>query len=129
MHIRRLHAGGSLKVHIMVHCPLKLLYKYLPILLRPVLQLRGGSRSPAYALSFNPAENAVLVATRTTNLENSVYDHYTIPKDEARNRFAVFDRSHALIVKNLKNEVTKKVATPNCDEIFYAGTGERTVGY
>ena len=44
----------------------------------------------------------------------------------ARNRFAVLDRSHALIVKNLKNEVTKKVATPNCDEIFYAGTGEGT---
>ena len=47
---------------------------------RPVLQLRGGSRSPAYALSFNPAENAVLVSTRTSNLENSVYDLYTIPK-------------------------------------------------
>ena len=50
------------------------------ILFRPVLQLRGGSRSPAYALSFNPAENAVLVSTRTSNLENSVYDLYTIPK-------------------------------------------------
>ena len=45
-----------------------------------MLQLRGGSRSPAYALSFNPAENAVLVSTRTSNLENSVYDLYTIPK-------------------------------------------------
>lgn len=28
-----------------------------------------------------------------------------------------------MIIKNLKNEVTKKVQTPNCDEIFYAGTG------
>ena len=36
------------------------------------------------------------------------------------------DRSHTLIVKNLKNEVTKKVQTPNCDEIFYAGTGMMT---
>lgn len=27
------------------------------------------------------------------------------------------------MIKNLKNEVTKKVVTPNCDEIFYAGTG------
>jgi coatomer protein complex subunit alpha (xenin) len=27
------------------------------------------------------------------------------------------------MIKNLKNEVTKKVQTPNCDEIFYAGTG------
>ena len=42
----------------------------------------------------------------------------------ARNRFAVLDRSHTLIVKNLKNEVTKKVQTPNCDEIFYAGKGK-----
>ena len=39
-------------------------------------------------------------------------------------RFAVLDRAHALVIKNLKNEVTKKVQTPsNCDEIFYAGTG------
>lgn len=28
-----------------------------------------------------------------------------------------------LVIKNLKNEVTKKVQIPNCDEIFYAGTG------
>ena len=30
---------------------------------------------------------------------------------------------HQVIIKNLKNEVTKKVQTPTCDEIFYAGTG------
>ena len=41
----------------------------------------------------------------------------------ARNRFAVLDRSHQIVIKNLKNEVTKKVQSPNCDEIFYAGTG------
>ena len=41
----------------------------------------------------------------------------------ARNRFAVLDRTHSLLIKNLKNEVTKKVTTPNCDMIFYAGTG------
>lgn len=112
---------------------------------KAVMQLRGGSRSPVYSMSYNPAENAVILCTRTTNLENSVYDLYTIPKDSdsqnpdapdgkrssgltavwvARNRFAVLDRAHALVIKNLKNEVTKKVQTPsNCDEIFYAGTG------
>ena len=111
---------------------------------RAVLQLRGGSRNPVYSLSYNPAENAILACTRASNLENSTYDLYTIPKDSdgqnpdapegkrssgltavwvARNRFAVLDRSHSLIIKNLKNEVTKKVSTPNCDEIFYAGTG------
>lgn len=38
-------------------------------------------------------------------------------------RFAVLDRTHQLVIKNLKNEVTKKVQTPTCDEVFYAGTG------
>ncbi|KAJ7418410.1 coatomer subunit alpha-like protein [Pitangus sulphuratus] len=28
-----------------------------------------------------------------------------------------------ILIKNLKNEITKKVQVPNCDEIFYAGTG------
>ena len=106
-------------------------------------QLRGG-RAPVYSMAYNAAENAVLLCTRHANAENSTYDLYTIPKDNdssspdapegkrssgltavwvARNRFAVLDKSHSLVVKNLKNEVTKKVSTPNCDEIFYAGTG------
>jgi hypothetical protein len=38
-------------------------------------------------------------------------------------RFAVLDKTHSLVIKNLKNEVTKKISIPNCDEIFYAGTG------
>jgi len=28
-----------------------------------------------------------------------------------------------LVVRNLKNEIAKKVQVPNCDDIFYAGTG------
>lgn len=28
-----------------------------------------------------------------------------------------------LVIKNLKNEVSKKIATPTCEEIMYAGTG------
>lgn len=86
---------------------------------RAIIQLRGGSRSPVYSMSYNPAENAVLLCTRTSNLENSTYDLYTIPKDAssgdsgpdqpegkrssgmtaiwvARNRFAVLDRSHSV---------------------------------
>ncbi len=111
---------------------------------RAVLQLRGGSRNPVYSMSYNPAENSVLLCTRSPNQENSIYDLYNIPKDSdgqnpdapegkrssgvtavwvARNRFAVLDKSHSLIIKNLKNEVTKKVSTSNCDEIFFAGTG------
>uniref|UniRef100_A0A670ZLJ2 COPI coat complex subunit alpha n=1 Tax=Pseudonaja textilis TaxID=8673 RepID=A0A670ZLJ2_PSETE len=109
-----------------------------------VMQLRSGSKFPVFNMSYNPAENAVLLCTRPSNLENSTYDLYTIPKDAdsqnpdapegkrssgltavwvARNRFAVLDRMHSILIKNLKNEITKKVQVPNCDEIFYAGTG------
>lgn len=108
------------------------------------LQTRGGNRSPVFSLSYNAAENAVLLSTRTTNLDNSTYDLYMVPKETdsqnpdsaeckrssgltavwiARNRFAVLDRTHSVIIKNIKNEVVKKVQTPNCDEIFYSGTG------
>lgn len=111
----------------------------------PVIQIRGGGKIPVFQMSFNPAENAVLLSTRASVLDNSTYDLYVIPKDQerddhipeveskrssgltalwvARNRFAVLDRTHQLVIKNLKNEVTKKVQTPTCDEVFYAGTG------
>ncbi|XP_014253737.1 coatomer subunit alpha [Cimex lectularius] len=105
-----------------------------------VMQL-SGSQGPVYSISYNVAENAVLACTRNANVESSVYDLYIMSKDGhsdtiehkkipgvtavwvARNRFAVLDRSHSIVIKNLKNEVTKKVSTPSCDEIFYAGTG------
>uniref|UniRef100_A0A0K8T5U4 Coatomer subunit alpha n=1 Tax=Lygus hesperus TaxID=30085 RepID=A0A0K8T5U4_LYGHE len=110
----------------------------------PIMQLRGGGKVPVYSIGYNVAENALLACTRNTNVENSVYDLYIMSKQGenhnvetpdnkcmpgvtaiwvARNRFAVLDRSHTIVIKNLKNEVTKKVATPACDEIFYAGTG------
>ena len=44
----------------------------------------------------------------------------------ARNRFAVLDKGSGQIqIKNLRNEITKKVAAPSptTDSIFYAGTG------
>ncbi|CAG0925665.1 unnamed protein product, partial [Notodromas monacha] len=115
-----------------------------------VMQLRGGYRTPVHQISYNPAENALLVVNRTSNSENSVYDFYAaVPNPDttsssdndspdapeskrsagltavwvARNRFAVFDKTHSLVIKNLKNEVTKKVQIPNCEEIYYAGTG------
>jgi len=42
------------------------------------------------------------------------------------NRFTDAELCHAvlqLVVKNLKNEIAKKVQIPSCDDIFYAGTG------
>ncbi|XP_011690004.1 PREDICTED: coatomer subunit alpha [Wasmannia auropunctata] len=108
-----------------------------------VMQIRGGGKTPPYSMSYNQAENSVLICTRSpSNIENSTYDLYTIPREGdsstdadtkrasgvtaiwvARNRFAVLDRAYSLVIKNLKNEVTKKVQILNCDEIFYAGTG------
>lgn len=109
-----------------------------------VMQLRSHGRVNVYSISYNPAENGLLVCVRNSNVENSTYDLYALPKDSdktpsspsdskrsagltavwvARNRFAVLDRSHSLVIKNLKNELTKKVSTPTCNEIFYAGTG------
>ena len=44
----------------------------------------------------------------------------------ARNRFAVLDKaSNQILIKNLRNEVTKQCASPLpiTDSIFYAGTG------
>jgi coatomer protein complex subunit alpha (xenin) len=32
---------------------------------KAVMQLRGGSRSPVYSMSYNPAENSVLLSTRS----------------------------------------------------------------
>lgn len=82
-----------------------------------LMQLRGGGRTPVYSMSYNPAENAVLLCTRTSNVETSTYDLYTIPKETdsqnpdapdskrasgitaiwvARNRFAVLDRTHSV---------------------------------
>lgn len=114
-----------------------------------VMQLRSGTRGKVYDMSYNPAENAVLLTTRPSNVENSVYDLYQIPKNVndsnnpdapegkrssgltsvwvARNRFAVLDRSHTIMIKSMKNEVTKKITIPNVEEIFYAGTGSLLV--
>ncbi|XP_066591304.1 coatomer subunit alpha [Prorops nasuta] len=108
-----------------------------------VMQLRGGGKALYYSMSYNQTENAVLVCTGTpSNVDSSTYDLYAIPREGdssndaefkrasgitaiwvARNRFAVLDRAYSLVIKNLKNEITKKIQIPNCDEIFFAGAG------
>ncbi|KAK9804455.1 hypothetical protein WJX73_003595 [Symbiochloris irregularis] len=103
-----------------------------------------GTTVPPRTLSYNPAENAVLVCS---DAEGGSYDLYMIPRDAgrtgeasvegkhgvggsavfvARNRFAVLDRgSNQILVKNLRNEVTKQCPSPLpiTDNIYYAGTG------
>merc|ERR1712227_1067540 len=111
----------------------------------PLMILRATThKAPVYSMSYNAAENAVLLCTRATNVENSTYDLYQVPKTSdasnpdqpegkrssgltavwvARNCFAVLDRTHAIQIKNLKNEVTKKIQLNGVDEIFQAGPG------
>jgi len=114
----------------------------------PLLALRRASGSPLNAaprhLHYNPAENAVLTWSAQ---EGGSYELYVLPRDAgakgeasvearrgpgasavfvARNRIAVLDRaSGTVVVKNLMNEVTKKMAVPNVgvDHMFPAGAG------
>lgn len=115
-----------------------------------LMNVRGTQKGPFHTMSYNPAENAILLTTKVgSNLENSFYDLYFIPKDAgdssspdapegrrssglaaiwvARNRFAILDKNHTILVKNLKNEIVKKIQLTNCEDIFYAGTGNLLV--
>jgi coatomer protein complex subunit alpha (xenin) len=94
---------------------------------------------------YRYTENAVLV---NLDADGGSYELHVLPKDAgaargeatsdsrrgqgtsavfvARNRFAVLDKgAHQILIKNLRNEVTKKCAPPDAstDAIFYAGTG------
>ena len=93
-------------------------------------------------LSYNPAENAVLVQT---DVEGGTWELYSLPREGgreavadakrgagnaavfiARNRFAVLDKSsNTIIVRDLRGDVTKKVPSPlpTTEGMFYAGTG------
>ncbi|KAL9229178.1 hypothetical protein vseg_004674 [Gypsophila vaccaria] len=95
------------------------------------------------SLSYSPTENSILIAS---DIDGGSYELYVVPKEGwgrgdvsleakrglggsavfiARNRFAVLERSsNQVLVKNLKNEMVKKVLLPvPTDAIFYAGTG------
>eukprot|EP00891_Asterochloris_glomerata_P008996 jgi/Astpho2/8996/fgenesh1_pm.00133_%23_27_t len=121
-------------------------YDYVSQRDNPLLAIKRpgstGTNLGPRTLSYNPAENAVLI---TSDIDGGTYDLYVVPKDArggeasdakrgtggtavfiARNRFAVLDKgSNQILVKNLRNEITKKCAAPcaSTDAIFYAGTG------
>jgi len=98
---------------------------------------------PFYSLHYNPAENCFLLVTRPHNAEASTYDFYKVGKEDsnnepadskrspgvavvwvARNRFAVLDKSHQIIIRDLANKDNRKIEqTVPADDIFYAGTG------
>ncbi|PNH11699.1 Coatomer subunit alpha-1 [Tetrabaena socialis] len=113
----------------------------------PLMSIRragsAGANQGPKTLAYNPAENALLI---TSDVDGGSYELYAIPKEAARgdtapdakrglgtsavfiarNRFAVLDKATSTIqIRNLQNEITKKVPTPcaTTDAVFYAGTG------
>ncbi|GLI66143.1 hypothetical protein VaNZ11_009877 [Volvox africanus] len=113
----------------------------------PLMSIRragsAGANQGPKTLAYNPAENALLI---TSDVDGGSYELYSIPKEAARgdtapeakrglgtsavfiarNRFAVLDKAtNSIQIRNLQNEITKKVPTPcaTTDAIFYAGTG------
>lgn len=49
----------------------------------PLMMLRATThKAPVYSMSYNAAENAVLLCTRATNVENSTYDLYQAEVDK-----------------------------------------------
>ncbi|EKX53298.1 coatomer subunit alpha [Guillardia theta CCMP2712] len=111
----------------------------------PLVSIRrsSGPNSAPRSMVYNEAERSVLMCT---DAEGGSYELYQIPRDAskgaqesvdskrglglaavfvARNRFAVLDKSRQILIKNLSNEVTKKLSPPHAttDMIFYAGTG------
>eukprot|EP00056_Hartaetosiga_gracilis_P009451 m.135948 g.135948 ORF g.135948 m.135948 type:complete len:1206 (+) comp13130_c0_seq2:266-3883(+) len=115
----------------------------------PVTEVRrhgtGAPQNGILTMSFNPAENAILVTAAT---DGGVYELYMLPKDGskgeatnkrgagkcavwvARNRFAVLDKFHTILIKDMTNHKTKQV-TPGGQPhaIFRAGTGRLLVAY
>eukprot|EP01103_Thecamoeba_quadrilineata_P016357 TRINITY_DN5443_c0_g1_i1.p1 TRINITY_DN5443_c0_g1~~TRINITY_DN5443_c0_g1_i1.p1 ORF type:complete len:1233 (+),score=244.75 TRINITY_DN5443_c0_g1_i1:33-3701(+) len=102
---------------------------------------RSGTTNPNFrTLSFNPAEKSVLLCS---DLESASYEYVPIPSDTrnsenvdfkrgygvsavfvARNRFAVLDKTHQIHIKNLKNELLKKLTLDTtADALFPAHTG------
>lgn len=100
-----------------------------------------GPQSAIRSMEYNSAENAFLLSSY---LDGGTYDLYLDKDSEAaeakrgqgrcavwvaRNRFAVLDRYGAIVIRNLKNEQTKKLETPGPtpESLFYAGTGSLLV--
>jgi len=111
----------------------------------PLMSIRrsgSGSSSVARTVHFNEQENMLLVCL---DAEGGSYELYHVPRDGrsaeggsqeckrglglsavfvARQRFAVLDKNHQILIKNFQNEVTKKCQPPTAtDYLFPAGTG------
>lgn len=106
------------------------------------LKKLGSAWVPPRAMSYNPAERAVLV---TSPVDGGVYELISLPKDAsgaveptntmrgtgqsavfvARNRFAVFNSANQQVdIKDLSNATTKTIKPPHgTTDVFFGGTG------
>ena len=106
------------------------------------LKKLGQAWTPPRALSFNPAERAILVSSPS---DGGVYELINLPRDAsgaveptdskrgtgnaavwvARDRFAVFSQANQQVdIKNLQDAVTSSVRTPpGTVDIAYGGKG------
>ncbi|VDN30304.1 unnamed protein product [Cylicostephanus goldi] len=99
---------------------------------------------PYYALSYNPAENAFLLTSRSHNKEQLNKRFIVqVARDSdgnteapvnrspgiaavwvARNRYAVLDKNQQISLRDLSNKEVRKVEmNVPVDDLFYAGTG------
>lgn len=101
-------------------------------------------QAPARAMSYNPAEHAVLLSYDS---DGGIYELYTnLPRSGqhgsetladprkgsgiaavfvGRNRFATLEKGKEIVVRDLRNQVTKRVpiSIPGADWLFSAGSG------
>lgn len=101
------------------------------------LRRRDSSAPPPRSLSYNPADSGVLI---TSALDGGTYELYAGDRSGsadgyrgpglsavfvARNRFAVLDKQHQILVKDLRNETSKQIAPPHptADYLFPATPG------
>jgi len=106
------------------------------------LKKLGSPWTPPRAISYNPAERAILV---TTTADGGTYELMNLPRDAsgaveptdskrgpgnsavfvARNRFAVFNlASQQIDIKDLSNSTTKTIKPPpGTVDVTYGGTG------
>lgn len=70
----------------------------------------SGPRAPYYSMSYNAAENAILLTTRVPSQpDNSIYELYTIPKDAADNSSQNPDGSFLLLLQTNKSAVAQSM--------------------
>jgi len=101
----------------------------------------AAQRAPARSMSYNAQENALIL---NYDDDNGRYELYVLPKGAAgeanveprrgsgtyaifvgRNRFASLEAGKTIVVRDLHNEVTKRVPVllPGADMMFQAGPG------